>query len=106
MARNVSAELKIRRLLRSKKWQEASDREISKEVGCARQVVKRVRMSLIAAGKHPSVQTRKGRGENPMYQPGQAASGGWVWDENGKMVRELEWYLKQQKKRKGELPVN
>ncbi len=100
MDKLAKVKMQVRRFLRTKRGQEASDRAVATQFECSRQTVKKIRIALIAAGLHPSVQTRKGRGDNPMYKPGASANGGYVFDENGKVIRELEWYLRQQAKLK------
>lgn len=76
--------LAVRRLLREKANQCRSDRDIGREVGCHKLIVREVRSALVAAGLHPPV---------PGYKAGAAGRGGYVFAENGLMVREAEHIL-------------
>lgn len=95
---------KVRRMLRARKWQEASDRMLSAEAGVGRFLVRSVRAEMLAAGliQPPPAQPQNGYTEEQAaaaYRPGAAARGGYVFDENGKVVLKAEWLRHRRAKR-------
>lgn len=91
----------VRDLLKRKKWQCASDREVAKEAGVGRFLVKAVRMELIGLGVIERPEPGQFVGEvaaAKMYRPGTASRGGYVLDENGRSVQRHIWEKEQRRK--------
>jgi len=85
---------RVRRFLRVKSNQELPDREVARQVGVSRQLVTEIRRQLIALGLHPPRSHRHSCGLEG-YQPGAKARGGYVYDEYGRVIPEVEWLLRQ-----------
>lgn len=89
----------VRKLLRAKRWQEASDRAVALETGASRAMVGAVRRQMIAAGTHPPRNEDRplldagkiARGYIRAYKLGAVARGGYVYGRDGRMVREVDW---------------
>jgi hypothetical protein len=95
---------RVRRMLRAKRWQAASDRVIAGEAGVGRFLVRSVRAELIGAGLvgPPPAQPQNGYTEEQAaasYRPGASASGGYVFDESGKVVPKGVWERRQRAKK-------
>lgn len=89
----------VKKFLRKKEHRELSDREVAKECGCGRFLVKTVRMELIAVGQHEPIDENRHGGHDPKYQPGAVVRGGYVWGFDLRPVREIE-FIRQQEARK------
>lgn len=90
-----------RKLLKLKKWQAKSDREVAAEAGVNRSIVTAVRREMIAVGEHPDFHAGERNGTRPGdYQPGAAVRGGYVFDEQGRSVREIVWMKRQAARKK------
>jgi len=85
----------VRKLLRSAKWQSASDRAVSREAGVSKVLVAEVRQSMIALGQHPPLSdiTPSHPRQRQSYRPGSRARGGCVFDEHGRIVPEVDYLL-------------
>ncbi|AWM38694.1 hypothetical protein GobsT_31170 [Gemmata obscuriglobus] len=95
--KNLGLRLRVRKFLRSKKNQSLSDRDVAKECGCSRPVVKSVRLEMIAAGLHEPISERTQGGHDPVYKPGAVARGGYVYDADGNTVRIDKWVERQKR---------
>lgn len=95
---DLELEARIRATLKRKDMAEASDREVGRTVGCNKNVVRRIRTGLIAAGILPKkpVSWGKSYSTDPVR-----IRGGYLLLKTGQVVGELEHYLEQQRKAKG-----
>lgn len=98
----------VAKLLRAKKWQEASDRALAIAAQCHRTIVQQVRRRLIHEGRHPpragdvprlDEEGKPLPGYVPAYKEGAACRGGYVYGPDGKPMRETT-YLKLKANRK------
>lgn len=85
----------VRKLLKTKRGREMSDREAGRELGYSRALVTAVRLELIAAGLHPPVTGRKYAGDREIYRPGASARGGYVHNGQGQIIRDSLWKSRQ-----------
>lgn len=84
----------VRRLLLTQSGQEMSDSEAARQCGVSKILVGTVRREMIAAGLHPAGPrhvAHGGPGGMTQYIPGAKVRGGYVFDEKGQIVTELEW---------------
>ena len=95
--RNEQLRRRVKRVLLTKWGREASDRDVAGKVECSRSVVTSCRMELRAAGLLPDEPLFRVPG-HPSHLPGTSARGGYVYDESGRTVREVEW-LKRKRAR-------
>jgi hypothetical protein len=98
-AKDLVKRAAVKKFLRAKANRELSDREIARQCGCGRMLVKTVRMELIAAGRHEPIDERTQLGPAPKYKPGAALRGGYVYDESGRPCRESVWRARQARRR-------
>lgn len=100
--RSLTKRGNVRRFLLTKEGQKSSDREAGVIVGVSKTLIATVRRELIAAGLHPNRREQgiPHTGDRPIYQPGSAARGGYVYDERGQVIREAVWQARQRKKSK------
>ena len=90
----------LRIALLSEEYKDASDRDVAKDFGCSKGLVGAVRREMIAQGEiEPPKSSRRFTSEE-QYQPGQSARGGYVYDERGKVIRDIEWKKRQAKAKK------
>ena len=95
---NTKKRAKVRKMLRSKCWQESSDRALAQAAEVSKNFVAQVRRELIGLGMHPP---RDEEGDaRYKYKPGAAARGGYVYGEDGRVIRETEWLRQQAAKKK------
>ncbi len=91
----------LKKLLRLKANRDKSDRDIATEAGVSRALVKAVRTEMIAAGLLPKYERPEGGNvRRDAYQPGASARGGYVYDDKGNVVREVDWVLTHGRGRK------
>lgn len=98
MLSNTELESRVRKLLKRKDMQQASERAVAKEAECSRHVVRRVRIGLVNAGLIPPKPAHQGRvsSKKPI-----AYRGGYLLLPSGRVVREIEYLrAKARKKRK------
>ncbi len=103
--RDETKRAKVRRMLRAKKWQAASDREVARGAEVGRFLVRSVRGELVAAGLIPRPEPGPYTPESvqgKLFRPGTVARGGYVFDELGKVVPKEAWLRKQKAKRAAE----
>lgn len=85
----------VRKLLRTKGGRSSSNHQIAREVGCSKTLVGEVRRQMIFDGSHPpiaAVEFNHPR-QTPACTPGSKARGGYVYDERGRVVPELQYLL-------------
>lgn len=92
---DVKKRSKVRRMLKAKKWQQASERELAGEAECGRSIVRVVRAQMIASGEIPPRDHVTRYGDEVLYKPGTSVRGGYVFDHDGKVVREAVWLKRQ-----------
>lgn len=103
MARDEAKRAAVRKLLKTRRGREMSDREAARELGCGRYLVGSVRRELIFAGLHPAVEPSEidppSCPRSRMYRPGTSVRGGYVYDERGAVVPKDVWERRQRKAR-------
>lgn len=91
----------IRKMLRLEKWQKESNCRIAAEAGVSVNLVAEVRRQMIAQGAC-APPARHNHPNWTGYKPGASARGGYVFDEEGKVIREAVWLKMQATRRKSE----
>jgi hypothetical protein len=104
-AKDTKKRAVLKKLLKTVKGRDLSDRDVAAACGCSRALVKAVRSELIGSGLHPPVTSVKGTGERSIYKAGAAARGGYVYDESGQIVREVIYAGRKAAKGKGRAGV-
>jgi hypothetical protein len=89
----------------SLKWQlivgGTPDRDIALKASVSRALVKAVRTELSSAGELPKYERPEGGTvRTDAYKPGASARGGYVYDDKGNVVREVDWVLTHGRGRK------
>jgi hypothetical protein len=105
-AKDMKKRAAVRKLLKLKKWQAESDRSVSTEAKVSRTLVTAVRLEMIALGEHPRIEEGRPGFRSDAYQPGASARGGYVFDEQGRTVREVVWMKRQAARKKLEQTNN
>jgi|SRR5580704_4579260 hypothetical protein len=96
-AKDLKKRAVVRKLLKLKRGQQMSDREAAAECDCSRALVKAVRLEMIAAAEHPAVSEDPWTGRS-MYKAGGSVRGGYVYDDQGQVVREKVWERRRRTK--------
>ena len=82
--RNEQVRAELRKVLLSREHRGKSDTAIAAAMGCHRSIVRQVRGRLIAQRRVPVP---------PRYKAGAVVRGGYVLNERGKVVKELDWFI-------------
>lgn len=93
----------VRHLLLQEQWANASDREVAREAGVSRQLVGAVRRLMMAAGEVSEKKVAPhtpGHVSDRLYKPGTAVRGGYVYDDDGRPVRDTVYAAKQAAKKR------
>ena len=100
-AKDMKKRAIVRKMLKAKRWQVESDRSVAAEAEVGRGLVTMVRREMIGLGEHPQWEPRGSiQSSRDHYKPGQSARGGYVFDEAGKVIREIVWLKRQAMLRK------
>lgn len=98
----------VKKVLKTKAGQEASDRAVAKQLKVSKVLVTTVRREMIASGEHPRgrrlvqhAYVEKGDGGAVEYRPGAVARGGYVYGPGGKIIPKEEWEEIQGKRKRG-----